>query len=148
MQMDQAEKSTLSKRCVPVYTKPPLLAPKTLFGVPQGCALGPICFHCWLVFTAEAVISTAADEARTSRRTITSASRPPKTHTGTFYAYADTNMFSQNDSSVTVTLAWVSTFTFWNLSSTWNEYGPKRRLGGRWFVSSISLTVLQYQDFM
>lgn len=88
MQMDQAEKSTLSKRCVPVYTKPPLLAPKTLFGVPQGRALGPICFHCWLVFAAEAVISSAADEARTSHRTIASASRPPKTHTGTFYASA------------------------------------------------------------
>ncbi len=151
MQMDQAEKSTLSKRCVPVYTKPPLLAPKTLFGVPQGRALGPICFHCWLVFAAEAVISSTADEARTSHRTIASASRPPKRTQAPFtlpLCICDTNIFSQNDTSVTVTLAWVSALTFWNLSRVWNEYGPKRRLGGRWFVPSISLTVLQYQAFM
>lgn len=68
--------------------KPARFAPKTLFGVPQGRALGPKCFHSWLVFTAEAVISSAADKARTSRRTIASASRPPKAHTGTFYASA------------------------------------------------------------
>lgn len=76
---------------------------------------------------------------------------PPK-HTQAHFTLTlcicDTNMFSQNDTSDTVTLAWVSALTFWNLSRAWNEYGPKRRLGGRWFVSSISLTVLQYQAFM
>lgn len=91
--MDQAEKSTLLKWCVPECVskkkkKSARFAPKTLFGVPQGRALGLKCFHCWLVFTAEAVISSAADKARMSRRTIASASRPPKADTGTFYASA------------------------------------------------------------
>lgn len=121
--------------------KPAQFAPKTLFGVPQGRALGLKCFHCWLVFAAQAVISSAADKAWTSCRTIASASRPPKAQTGTFYAsavYLRYKYFTRNNMSVTVTLAWVSAWTFWNLSRAWNEYGPKRRLGGRWFVSSIS----------
>lgn len=124
--------------------KPALFAPKTLFCVPQGLALGPIYFHCWLVFAAEAVIISAADKARTSLRTIASASRPPKAHTDTFYAsaaylrykyvfqkrhvsYSHTRMsFRINILKPVKGLKWIR---------------PKRRLVGRWFVSSNSLTM-------